>query len=96
MFTHFKLSICFPPFAARIGNPVFYISIRLSHWCKRKFFKSLLFDSDLLVFSELYDASKQTANPWIDEIRIFVDNSKTGLESNLRILLILNRSLIES
>ncbi|MFS8006854.1 NAD(P)H-quinone oxidoreductase subunit 5 [Helianthus anomalus] len=32
MFTHFKLSIRFPPFPARIGNPVFYISIRLSPW----------------------------------------------------------------
>ncbi|EEF42577.1 conserved hypothetical protein [Ricinus communis] len=30
LFTHFKLSICSPPFPARIGNPVFYISIRLS------------------------------------------------------------------
>jgi hypothetical protein len=30
--THFKLSICFSPFFARIGNPVFYISIRLSLW----------------------------------------------------------------
>src|SRR5690606_1036543 len=28
----FKLSIRFPPFPARIGNPVFYISIRLSPW----------------------------------------------------------------
>ena len=30
MFTHFTLSICFPHFPTRIGNPVFYISIRLS------------------------------------------------------------------
>jgi hypothetical protein len=37
LFTHFKLSIRFPPFPARIGNPVFSISIRSSNpFPKRK------------------------------------------------------------
>ena len=32
LFAHFKLSIRFPPFPARIGNLVFYISIPSSPW----------------------------------------------------------------